>query len=62
MLITLRDSEDARLNDMLNLEDLFTRVFFARTKNYTASRHDLDMDSCRFMDGLLEVVYCTSIS
>ena len=46
----------AQLNDtarlvILNFEDFFTRVFFVRTNNSAASRHDLDMDSYMFENG-----------
>jgi hypothetical protein len=36
---------------ILNFEDLFTRVFFGRTKNSAAFHHDLDMDSYMFENG-----------
>lgn len=51
----------AQLNDMarifvLELEDLSPRAFFGLSKNLTVFRHDLDMDSCIFENGVPSLI------
>jgi len=49
-------------HDILNLEDLFTRAFFARTGTSSAFHHDLDMDSCLFEKVGPGLVHWTSVT
>jgi hypothetical protein len=65
ILLTMDSPQMAQLNDMariviLNIEDLFTRVFFGRTKNSPAFRHDLDIDSYMFEHGIPGLFYWSS--
>ncbi|KAM0697652.1 hypothetical protein Q7P36_002506 [Cladosporium allicinum] len=65
LFLTMDNPKMAQLNDMariviLNFEDVFTRIFFGRTKNSPAFRHDLDMDSHMFEHGVPGLVYWSS--